>query len=122
MTLQQAVKRWLEDFDNIPTCLIQKAYMNNPEELELLAGDYPELDWPCGWGTMFKVQYPSDVDWIRENLQAVAECNILVYECDECGILLAISGGGYDFYKSHWIPLYLKRGLNWHDTEENTNK
>ena len=30
------------------------------------------------------------------------------------GYFFGIDGGGYDFYEGHWIPLYKKRGLQWH--------
>ena len=43
---------------------------------------------------------------------------ILVYDSDETGILLGVDGCGYDFYESHWIPLYKKIGLRWHDEEK----
>jgi len=43
------------------------------------------------------------------------ECGFLVYESDDFnGHILAIDGGGYDFYSAHWTPLYLALGLDWH--------
>ena len=136
-----ACKRWINnDFDNIPNQLITRAYRDNPEDLQLLAGgrlvcancgadkedhddeqcddpeysNEPPYDWPAMWGTLFHPATSFDEDWIRENLDAVAECGILVYDADETGILLAIDGAGYDFYEAHWLPLYRARGLNWH--------
>lgn len=29
-------------------------------------------------------------------------------------LLLGINGAGYDFYESHWVPLYLALGYQWH--------
>ena len=54
----------------------------------------------------------------RENIDDVEACGFLVYDSDETGILLGVDGCGYDFYSSHWIPLYKKRGLWWHDKEK----
>ena len=36
MTLEEAVKKFVKDFSNIPTSLIREVYKNNPEELECL--------------------------------------------------------------------------------------
>jgi hypothetical protein len=36
MTLEEAVKKFADDFSNIPTGLITQAYKDNPEELECL--------------------------------------------------------------------------------------
>lgn len=33
------------------------------------------------------------------------------------GIYIGIDGAGYDFYESHWIPLYTVRGLEYHSEE-----
>ena len=70
------------------------------------------------WGTMFE---PEDIDkdWILGNyceshLQEVANCGFRIYESEDFGILLGIDGAGYDFYESHWIPLYNARELKWH--------
>lgn len=118
MTFDEAVKLWVNrDFDNIPTELIKKAFLENPEELELLSSEYPELDYPACWGTMFHPECSTDEDWIREHIEEVEECGFLVYDSIETGILLGVDGCGYCFYDSHWKPLYKKRGLNWHDEE-----
>ena len=118
MTLEEAVKLWVtRDFSNIPTMLIKRAFKDNYEELELLSKEYPELDYPCGWGYMFHPEFSLDEEWIRGNIEEVEECGFLVYDNDETGILLGVDGCGYDFYSSHWTPLYKRRGLKWHDEE-----
>jgi hypothetical protein len=68
------------------------------------------------WGTMWTFDESLDDDWVRGNLEIMRECGFWVYESDELGILFGINGAGYDFYKSHWIPLYKARGLQWHDS------
>ena len=123
LTLEQAVKLWINrDFSAIPTLLIKRAYKDNPEELELLSSDYPELDYPSGWGYLFHPECSLDEQWIRENISIVQDCGILVYDTEETGILLGIDGCGYSFWESHWIPLYKARGLSWHSEEEEVIK
>jgi hypothetical protein len=119
MNLEEAVKLWVSrDFANIPTMLIKRAFKDNYDDLELLSGFYPELDYPAGWGTMFHPDCSLDEEWIRENIKEVEECGFLIYDSDETGILLGVDGCGYDFYEAHWIPLYLKRGFRWHEEKE----
>jgi hypothetical protein len=100
MTLEEAVKLWVDrDFSNIPTMLIKKAFKDNFEELELLSSEYPELDYPAGWGWMFHPECRLDEEWIRENVNEVEECGFIVYDSDETGILLGVDGCGYDFVR-----------------------
>lgn len=78
-----------------------------------------EYAWPAGWGTLFNPKDSSDEDWMNRNAEQIADkCGLLVYECDEVGILLGVDGGGYDFYEQHWLPLYRLRGLEWHEKVE----
>lgn len=70
------------------------------------------------WGTMWTFGTSLDSDWVLENLEIMRECGFFVYESDELGILIGIDGAGYDFYESHWIPLYTARGLKWHKESE----
>ena len=68
------------------------------------------------WGTMWTFGDSCDDYWLedKDGLQKMAECGVIVYECDEVGYVFGIHGAGYSFYDSHWIPLYKKRGLEWH--------
>lgn len=70
----------------------------------------------CGW--MWTFEEKIDEDWARDNLQDLAKCGFRVYESDELGIVLGIDGIDYDFYESHWIPLYRARGLKWHKEDK----
>ena len=116
MTLDDAVKLWVNrDYSNIPTELVKKAFKDNYDELELLSSQYPELDYPAGWGTMFHPEWSLDEEWIREHVKEVEDCGFLVYDSDETGILLGVDGCGYSFYDEHWTPLYKIRGLQWHE-------
>jgi hypothetical protein len=115
MTLQEACARWMGDFSPIPTSLIVRAFTNAPEELDLLSSELPEYAWPCAHGWMFHPEHLTDEEWIIENIEAVEACGFLIYDSDETGILLGVDGGGYSFLEEHWLPLYLARGLCWHD-------
>lgn len=71
------------------------------------------------WGTMWSFRDSADVWWLEEDdgIRKMSECGFRVYESEEFGYFFGIDGAGYDFYGSHWIPLYRARGLQWHDEE-----
>lgn len=79
------------------------------EDLELRGAVHA---WPGAHGTCF---------WTTNEQAAekAAECGFLVYEAQDFqGYVLAVDGGGYDFYEAHWVPLYLALGYTWHEREE----
>jgi len=69
------------------------------------------------WGTMWSFGDSLDDWWVEHDvgLQAMSDCGFRIYYNEEFGYFFGIDGAGYDFYESHWIPLYEKRGLKWHD-------
>lgn len=69
------------------------------------------------WGTMWTFGENIDEEWALNNLGVIADCGFRIYESEELGVYFGIDGAGYDFYESHWIPLYKARGLKWHDVE-----
>ena len=71
------------------------------------------------WGTMWTFKDSVDDWWLEQdnNLQAMADCGFRIYESEDLGYVFGIDGAGYDFYESHWIPLYKVRGLHWHKEE-----
>lgn len=73
--------------------------------------------WYPVWGTMWSFGDSLDDEWLQsgDGIQAMSECGFRVYRTEDFGCFFGIDGAGYDFYESHWIPLYLKRGLKWHD-------
>lgn len=75
------------------------------------------------WGTMWSFGDSFDDYWLKEKngIQIMSECGFRIYHHDEWGYFFGIDGVGYDFYEAHWIPLYLKRGLKWHDEEDEAN-
>lgn len=67
----------------------------------------PELDFPCGWETLFSPNREVDREWILANKDEISSrLDIYVFESDDYGVLLGIDGGGYDFNEAHWLPLY----------------
>lgn len=69
------------------------------------------------WGWMWAMTDMCDKAWIEDHLYEIANCGFRIYEQEDYGYLIGIDGAGYDFYESHWIPLYRERGLMWHDVE-----
>lgn len=69
------------------------------------------------WGTMWSFGDSLDDEWLEDHggLRIMSECGFRIYHHDEWGYFFGIDGAGYDFYEDHWIPLYKKRGLRWHD-------
>lgn len=82
--------------------------------------------WPAAHGTVFwTTDWPHPVNMPDLEISspgivaAAEEAGFLVYEpADFDGHILAIDGGGYDFYEAHWVPLYLALGLKWHEQDE----
>lgn len=143
-TVREAAQEWVRGFNAIPQSLIEKAYPNlegleilvterecgycgstefeENEDGELVCSSCgrsaeEEASESYGlpmWGTMWTFEESLDDNWVRNNLETMRECGFWVYDSDELGILIGIDGAGYDFYDSHWIPLYEARGLQWH--------
>lgn len=70
------------------------------------------------WNTMWSFGYSCDDWWLEEGdgIRIMSECGFRIYEHEEFGYFFGIDGCGYDFYEAHWLPLYNKRGLQWHDS------
>ena len=84
--------------------------------LDDLSHDYDDF-FPM-WGTLWTFDDSSDEDWAKNHLQEMTNCGFRIYESEELGIFFGIDGAGYDFYESHWVPLYSARGLHWHNSED----
>lgn len=69
------------------------------------------------WGTLWQFGDGCDDWWLdeKDGIRIMSECGFRIYEHEEWGYFFGIDGCGYDFYEAHWIPLYKKRGLQWHD-------
>ena len=69
------------------------------------------------WGTMWQFDDVCDEYWMEEKngIAVMSSCGFKIFHHEEWGYFFGIDGAGYDFYENHWIPAYLKRGLQWHD-------
>ncbi|KZR57516.1 hypothetical protein [Pseudobacillus badius] len=120
MKIKQATEQWVSSFNALPTSavsIIRDYEEVNGDTFQLVAGKesldtYNSLP---AWGTMWTFNDRLDSDWFRENLQVLEDCGFTAYESEELGLIIGVNGAGYDFYESHWIPLYKARGLRWHD-------
>lgn len=95
--------------------------LNNGTEIECESSDF-ELDkytYLPMWGTMWSFGSSCDDWWLEEGngIELMSQCGFRIYASEEFGYFFGIDGAGYDFYESHWIPLYKARGLHWHETE-----
>lgn len=92
--------------------------MDNGEECWLQEADFEvERDESLPiWGTMWAFDSQLDNYWLEEpgNMQLMANCGFRIYEQEDYEYIFGIDGAGYDFYESHWEPLYKARGLKWH--------
>lgn len=71
------------------------------------------------WGWLWQFKDSADDWWVEEGegIRCLSECGFRVYQSKEFGYFFGIDGAGYDFYSSHWIPLYHARGLRWADEQ-----
>lgn len=91
----------------------EKITITDIDEFEVQHDDFLPM-----WGTMWAFDSNIDTEWLENNLQLMANCGFRIYESEDYGYIFGIDGAGYDFYESHWIPLYKARGLMWHDEEK----
>lgn len=69
------------------------------------------------WGWMWGFSDSAD-DYFMDELDGIkkmSKCGFRIYKHEKWGYFFGIDGAGYSFYEEHWIPLYKKRGLQWHD-------
>lgn len=84
----------------------------NPEDFEVERDGYFPM-----WSVMWSFGDGCDDWWLvdGDGIRIMSECGFRIYEHEEFGYFFGIDGCGYDFYEAHWLPLYNKRGLQWHD-------
>ena len=123
-TKKDACWAWVNGFNAIPIGVVTKLweysdytdfYEITPytdEEIEKIYDTLPM------WGTMWSFGESIDEWWLEENLETMKECGFRIYESEDFGYVFGIDGAGYDFYESHWIPLYEARGLRWHKEQD----
>lgn len=120
MRKKEAIDLFINRFSFIEGGLIKKVWENDIYcfvEITPMDNETEEMgDFFPIWNTFFTSKDSSIEEWIKENLDKVAECGFRIYRYEETGsIYLGIDGCGYDFYKTHWEPLYDAIGCKWHD-------
>lgn len=112
-TRRDATYNWVNGFDAIAQGLLEE--WNEGRDYTALTRLTPYDDgddfFPM-WGTMWQFHENIDEEWARNNIDVMNELGFTVYDSDY-GLFFGIDGAGYDFYESHWIPLYIARGLRW---------
>ncbi len=117
-TIKDAAKEWVNEFNAIPSQVIEKICKCNIDSIhELTTPEDEYTGFLPMWGTLWTFGCTLDEDWARENIEIMQKYGFRVYEQDDFGLLFGIDGAGYDFYEAHWIPLYKAHGLHWHSNE-----
>ena len=115
ITIEDATREWVREFNAIPQSVIIKICELDIDSVYELTTPDEYDDFLPMWSTMWTFGESLDEDWARENIRVMQDCGFRVYESEDFGIILGIDGAGYNFYESHWIPLYKARGLKWHN-------
>jgi len=142
--IKKACKEWVGDWSFIPSALLEKAYTLDDIEIvapsfenykkryisegycdgncdycryescrEAYIKDVPKIPM---WSYVFAPKEEIDQKWLKECAEIITDwCSVIVYYTPEIGYYIGINGAGYDFYDAHWIPLYVLRGLKWHE-------
>ena len=111
-----------EDSNGTITAQVEDGYeilLDNGTEITATVDDFTlvQNDILPIWGTMWNFGDSLDEYWLEngEGLTALSECGFRVFYHEDFGYYFGIDGAGYDFYVEHWIPLYIARGLHWHN-------
>ena len=106
----------LEVFENEDGTMVAKVELDSGETVttDLYDLEADRYGYFPAWGTMWSFNDSVDDGWLERKLQEMADCGFRIYESEEFGYFFGIDGAGYDFYESHWLPLYEARGLRWH--------
>ena len=128
MNKLQACEKWVSTFGFVPVSAAEKlrvySFLNGSEDFEeetiFTENDDPEPDshFPA-WSNMWCFSETADERWFdsEQGIKILSECGFRVYRSEDFGLVFGIDGAGYNFYEYHWLPLYEKRGLQWHDKE-----
>ena len=123
-TKYDACRTWVNGFDRVPMDVVIKLWEHSgyndfyeitpytDEERDEIYDTFPM------WGTMWSFGNSADEWWLENNLETMKECGFRIYESEDYGYVFGIDGAGYDFYESHWMPLYEAIGLRWHKEED----
>lgn len=123
MTFKEAVELWINrDFNCISREMIEPFIEKEGASKFIMQADGCVIEDDAftineAWSFVFQPKNSIDADWIEKHYEEVCRLGFSVYLTTQNPIL-AIDGGGYDFYEGHWNKLYKLIGLQWHDEEE----
>ncbi len=123
MNKKQAVERLVDSFSQVPANWVATM-------AEKTGDSFFDPMWSTMWivkdsvdaRNILKLQVTDNEDENSETygFQQLKDLGIYSFMIDG-EIVLGINGAGYDFWESHWTPLYDALGYNWHDKEENND-
>lgn len=119
-TKLEATHVWVEQMNAIPTDMIDRLMDSAPDEWEEVTdyelynnSIYEKLPM---WGTMWSFGSSFDEWWLEdEGIALMSSCGFRIYCHETWGYFFGIDAAGFDFYEAFWLPLYNKRGLQWHE-------
>ncbi len=117
---KETVRAWVNGFTVVPVPVAAKltAYSYGCDFVEITPDGSAnnENKFPA-WNSLWAFSDYSDQTWAESNegLNAIFKCGFRIYESVDFGIVLGIDEPGYDFYESHWIPLFGERELHRHE-------
>ena len=120
LTLREATQEWVNSFNAIPTQMIAKLWNAESDDWQEVTNSEQKVEYydqlPM-WGTMWSFGKSLDTYWLdnKDRIKRMSQTGFRIFESKEFGYFFSIDGAGCDFYESHWIPLYNKRGLKWHN-------
>lgn len=74
----------------------------------------PDIDWEDFRTALIEALQESGCEDAEFHSAGYSEINGILGIEIEGDLYLGINGAGYDFYESHWIPLYQALGYSWH--------
>lgn len=121
--LKDAAVRWVREFNSVPTGMIDELMANREDDwqevtegLDIESSYYTIMPM---WGWMWQFDDESDQDWLEEEgIKKMSEIGFRIYQSEDYGYWFGIDQAGLDFWERFWIPLYLERGLKWHERSD----
>lgn len=117
MTEREATESWVREFNRFPTSMITELAEHRECDWQEFGDHTQYLERFPMWGAMWQFNNAIDNWWLTEDggLEIMLALGFRLYESQSYGYFFGIDGAGFDFYKAYWIPLYMARGLQWHD-------
>lgn len=114
-----AAERWVNSFNAFPASMIEQLIYDHSEHWDEIRRDSVfQAEFPvCAYYYQFSGE--PDKEWLKnkENMSAMIDCGFRLFKHNIWGMFFCIDGFGYDLFEKHWIPLYKKRTLEWHEND-----